>query len=192
LISALGQIDDCRRCVTMDLKQPGDLLYLVGLTRDELGGSHFALVEGLSGGDVPTVDCAVARRTFCALHAAISAGLLRACHDASEGGLAVAAAEMALAGGLGARIELESAPRADGTPAHPVVLLFSESNTRFVCEVPPGSAAAFEQALAGVPLARVGEVVVGDRLQIALDGRRVVDAPLALLKETWQAPLRWE
>ena len=83
----------------MDLKRPGNLLYLVGETKNELGGSHFALVNGLSGGQVPTVDADVARETFAAMHRAIRAGLVRACHDLSEGGLAVAVAEMAFAGG---------------------------------------------------------------------------------------------
>ena len=106
LISALGQVDDVRRCVTMDLKRPGNLLISVGVTKNELGGSHFALVEGLAGGEVPKVDAAVAKKTFAALHQAIDAGLVRACHDLSEGGLAVAVAEMAFAGGFGAKIDL--------------------------------------------------------------------------------------
>src|SRR5690606_38322653 len=89
LISAMGQVDDVSRCITMDFKQPGSAIYLVGLTRDELGGSHFALVEGLEGGQVPQVDLTQAPQTLLALHAAIQAGLVRACHDLSEGGLAV-------------------------------------------------------------------------------------------------------
>ena len=114
LISALGQIDDVARAVTMDLKEPGNLLYLVGVTKNELGGSHFALVHGLTGGQVPQ-----GRRrgwpsaTFAAVHRAIDAGLVRACHDLSEGGLAVAAAEMAFAGGLGADRAGERAARDD-------------------------------------------------------------------------------
>ena len=96
----------------MDLKEPGNLLYLVGLTKDELGGSHFAMVEGLAGGQAPTVDPQLAKRTFAALHKAIHAGFVRACHDLSEGGLAIAAAEMAFAGGLGAKISLTEVPRA--------------------------------------------------------------------------------
>ncbi len=114
LISALGQVDDVGRSVTMDLKEPGNRLYLVGLTRRELGGSHFALVEGLAGGAVPKVDPQLAKKTFAAVHHAISNGLVRACHDLSEGGLAVAAAEMAFAGGLGARLSLENLPCAGG------------------------------------------------------------------------------
>jgi len=190
LISAMGQIDDVGRCVTMDLKEPGNRLYIVGLTRCELGGSHFALVEGLEGGQVPRCDAAVARPTFVALHRAIEDRLVRACHDLSEGGLAVAAAEMAFAGGRGAKIALNRVPHdADAADAH--TLLFSESNTRFLIEVRAGAAAALERAMAGIPHAQVGSVTDSGRLEITCGDETVVDAPLDALKEAWQAPLRW-
>jgi phosphoribosylformylglycinamidine synthase len=188
LISALGQVADVARCVTMDLKQPGNLLYLVGQTREELGGSHFNLVESISGGNVPRVDAMLARRTFYALHGAIDAGLVRSCHDLSEGGLAVAAAEMVFAGGYGARIELERVA-VDDEPA--VVGLFSESNTRFLCEVSPERAGDLEERLQNVPLVRIGQVSDGRRLEMTWRGTTVVAAELAVLKEAWQAPLRW-
>jgi phosphoribosylformylglycinamidine synthase len=188
LISALGQVADVARCVTMDLKQPGNLLYLVGQTREELGGSHFNLVESISGGNVPRVDAMLARRTFYALHGAIDAGLVRSCHDLSEGGLAVAAAEMVFAGGYGARIELERVA-VDDEPA--VVGLFSESNTRFLCEVSPERAGDLEERLQNVPLVRIGQVSDGRRLEMTWRATTVVAAELAVLKEAWQAPLRW-
>lgn len=233
LISALGQVADVARTVTMDLKEPGNFLFQVGATWNEMGGSHFALVEGLAGGRVPRVDTETSRRTMAAVHAAIDAQLVRACHDLSEGGLAVAAAEMAFAGALGARIHLAQVPQAIepdeparqlaasiaarmpeadvhplcGMPGATAVLLFSESNSRFLCEVRPGDVAAFEQALAGVPCAVVGEVVDNGRLEIhglpqwaqgadaeeadELRTHLVVNAELPTLKEAWQRPLRW-
>ncbi|HQU41879.1 MAG TPA: AIR synthase-related protein, partial [Pirellulales bacterium] len=190
LISAIGQVADVARCVTMDLKQPGNLLYLVGFTREELGGSHYNLVESLSGGRVPTVDAAAAKRTFTALHAAIDAGTVRSCHDLSEGGLAVAAAEMAFAGGLGAQIDLDGVPAEDAAPS-PIVALFSESNTRFLCEVPRERAGEFESRLADVTHARVGEVTNSERVELFWRGCEVVSGGLAALKEAWQAPLGW-
>jgi phosphoribosylformylglycinamidine synthase len=158
------------------------------------------MVEGLSGGEVPKVDPQLAKRTFAALHHAIHSGLVRACHDLSEGGLAVALAEMAFAGGLGAKIDLAAVPRGlsqfssdeNGTvPFTPAVLLFSESNTRFLCEVPPAHAAAFEAALSGVPQARIGEVTAAAKLEILADADTVLSAGLSTLKEAWQKPLRW-
>ncbi|HEY1600846.1 MAG TPA: phosphoribosylformylglycinamidine synthase subunit PurL [Pirellulales bacterium] len=197
LISALGQIDDVAQAVTMDLKESGNLLYQVGMTNDELGGSHFALVSGLAGGRVPRVDASTAKRTFQAMHAAIMAGTVRACHDLSEGGLAAAAAEMSFAGERGARIKLAQVPHDLGGKATAAVLMFSESNTRFLCEVRPAEASRFEAIMAEIPHAQIGEVNAGNRLEIvglagaASDAPLVVAADLATLKNAWQEPLRW-
>ncbi len=230
LISALGQIDDAATAVTMDLKRPGNLLYQVGATRAELGGSHLALVGAAAGGVPPEVDPPRARATFAALHAAITAGRVRACHDLSEGGLAAAIAEMALAGELGARLFLAQVPHelpiddaaraehqaaieAAGDADLPVValvpdatahLLFAESNSRFLCEVEPEQAGAFEQALAGVPHALVGEVTDSGCLEIiglpivvpgvepgdppTIRAPKVIDVDLQSLKRAWQTP----
>ncbi|MEQ8790336.1 MAG: phosphoribosylformylglycinamidine synthase subunit PurL [Pirellulaceae bacterium] len=192
LISAMGQVDDVARCVTMDLKSPGNLLYLVGTTSHELGGSHLALIEKQAGGVVPKVDAARAKATFAALHAAINAGCVRACHDLSEGGLAVAAAEMAFAGGLGASLSLDNIPHdIDDRDSLATTLLFSESNTRFLCEVPAERQASFEQHLAGIAVAKVGEVTGESNLDITHQGAEILTAEFADLKESWQRPLRW-
>jgi phosphoribosylformylglycinamidine synthase len=190
LISAMGQVEDVSQCVTMDFKQPGNLVYLIGETRAELGGSHFTLVNRLEGGQVPTVDAKRARDTFAAVHRAIRGGLVRACHDLSEGGLAVAAAEMAFAGGLGAQLDVSAIAMHHGL-AGPIVALFSESNTRFLCEVSPEKASDFERLMAELPCARVGEVTAQDRLAISCDDRTLIDASIQELKEAWQATFRW-
>jgi phosphoribosylformylglycinamidine synthase len=182
LISALGQVPDVRRCVTMDLKAPGNWLYLVGVTKPELGGSHYHLVTGQTGGEPPRVDLELAPRLFRALHTAMTQGLMRSCHDLSEGGLAVAAAEMAFAGEVGADIT--------GRPEVPMgddVWLFSESATRWLAEVEPDKAAAFEACFASLPLEAVGQTVAESRLRIAgAGGEWVVWVPLAELKAAWQ------
>ena len=185
LISAIGQIDDVSRAVTMDLKSPGNVLYLIGDTKDELGGSHYALMNGMSVGQVPAVDSDVARQTFAAMHRAISAGIVRACHDLSEGGLAVAIAEMAFAGECGARIDLDAMSFAAGNDTA-AARLFSESNTRFLCEVAADRAAEFEQVLSGVSLARFGEVQADDRLTISSGGQTLINASIQELKAAWQ------
>jgi phosphoribosylformylglycinamidine synthase len=186
LISALGRVPDVRQCVTMDLKQPGNLLYLVGQTRDEMGGSHYHLVTGAEGGEPPQVDLKQAPPIFQAVHEAIRRGLIRACHDLSEGGLAVAVAEMAFAGGIGADM-LAGVDLADE------VLLFSESTTRFVIEVVPSNARAVEELFrARAPLLPIGKTLPEPRLRIAGGNSEwIIWASLADLKEAWQKPLRW-
>jgi phosphoribosylformylglycinamidine synthase len=198
LISALGQVEDVRRCVTMDLKEPGNLLYQVGRTAAELGGSHFALVTGGHGGHFPQVDGTRAKGTFVAMHAAITKGLVRACHDLSEGGLAVALAEMAFSGGLGADVSvarLAAAVLREVSLPKPFIALFSESNSRFLCEVPREHQQAFELTLANVPFSRLGEVTDQPRLIVrtGLGSQEgvLINVEIARLKEAWQAPLRW-
>jgi phosphoribosylformylglycinamidine synthase II len=192
LISALGQIDDVSHAVTMDAKEAGNAIYLVGRTKHELGGSHFTKVNGLEGGEVPRVDLELARKIFGALHQAISRGLVRACHDLSEGGLAVAAAEMAFAGGLGMDLELSSLRHNSGID-EAAVLLFSESNTRFLVEVPSRQSQEFEALFAELSWARLGDVSKRPRLVVTNSTQRtLIDASLAELKHAWKAPLAWD
>jgi len=190
LISAMGQVDDVGKCVTMDIKAPGNLIYVIGETKNELGASHFTLVNELAGGAVPTVDSAVAKQTFSLLHAAIQQGLVRSCHDLSEGGLAVAAAEMGFAGGIGLVLQLATLPVAEDTLGS-AERLFSESNTRFLCEVAPDQAAAFEKQLEGIPHACIGKTVSGTQIKITESegGQTLIEAELADLKATWQRAL---
>jgi phosphoribosylformylglycinamidine synthase len=204
LITALAGVPDVLRAVTMDLKEVGNFVYIVGETRDELGGSHhddrrWTTDDGQLDipdrqSSVPKVDLEVAPRLFAALHGAIAAGLVRACHDLSEGGLGVAAAEMAFAGMRGLRLDLRAVARPAGLE-DAAALLFSESPSRFLVEVRPDDAAAFEAMFAvrpapsdrELPCARAGAVVEGDQLIIAgLGGAEILRAELADLKAAWQ------
>jgi phosphoribosylformylglycinamidine synthase len=192
LISALGQIPDIRKAVTMDAKEPGNILALIGTTHDELGGSHFSLVRGLAAGAVPRVDLEMAPRIFRALHRAIASGLVRSCHDLSEGGLAAAAAEMAFAGGLGLVLDLEPLAAQTGIKED-AVLLFSESNSRFLVEVRPVNRAQFADLFAGLPLVELGQVTGDETLTIrGVSGAAAIDSPWAELKRCWKKPLAWD
>ena len=187
LISALGIVPDIRQCVTMDLKSPENILYLLGTTKEELGGSHYHMVQNLGGGAVPVVDVKLAPTIFAALHGAIKLGLVRSCHDLSEGGLAVAAAEMAFAGGIGADILRPPA----WSELSDEVFLFSESTTRFLLEVTPAEAARLEAHFGTLPLQRIGSTCKQTRLRMTgKSGEWIVWSPLDQLKEAWQKPLR--
>src|SRR5262245_51665450 len=193
LVSAFCVVDDVRKCVTMDLKESGNLLYVVGVTRDEMGGSHLGFVRGAAGGTVPVVRSREALAAFDGIHAAISGGLVRACHDMSEGGLGVALAEMAFAGCRGAEASLVQVPfeeSGDGG-VRDEVLLFSESASRFVCEVRERDANAFAAMLRGVPHARIGRVTDTGRVVVTgLRGASALDEPIDALREAFVAPLR--
>jgi phosphoribosylformylglycinamidine synthase len=178
LISALGIVPDVRQCVSMDLKAPGNLIYLVGQTGDELGGSHFCKIRGKVGDVPPQVDLERAPQLFRALHATIRAGLVRSCHDISEGGLAVAAAEMAFAGEVGVEIRQEPAAQ-----AREDFFYFSESPTRWLIEVEPRHSAALETQFSDLPLRRIGQTISDQRLLCG----NVIDVPLNELKAAWQS-----
>jgi phosphoribosylformylglycinamidine synthase subunit PurSL len=186
LISAMGRVADVRLAVTMDLKTAGNLIYLVGTTKEEMGGSHFNLVTGQSAGQAPATDLSLAPQILRAVATAIERGLVRSCHDLSEGGLAVAIAEMAFAGDIGADITVLPSGLADH------IALFSESTTRFVVEVGPEHEADLERLFHGLPLMKIGNACTEKRLRIAgADGQWVGWATLEDLREAWQKPLRW-
>jgi phosphoribosylformylglycinamidine synthase len=180
----------------MDFKQAGNAIYQIGATGEHLGGSHFALVNGVGGGRVPTVDGSRARQTFAAVHAAMRGGLIRACHDLSEGGLAVALAEMAFSGGCGAEVDLRgisiNGGHAGDAETRHWVQLFSESNSRFLVEVASDHQAEFESAFSGIPLVQLGRVTDRQQLSITDGSHTVLSIPVDQLKQTWLAPLDWE
>ena len=191
LISAIAVMENVSRAVSMDGKKAGDLLYIVGTTNDELGGSHYYSVHGFIGNRVPKVNPQRGKKLMDTLSAAMEKGLVKACHDLSEGGIGVAAAEMAFAGGLGMVLYLDKVPL--GEPiARNDTILFSESNTRFLVEVASEDSQRFEQAMKGVKFAAIGQVTKNGKFEVyGINGERVVSVALAELKDAWQKPLRW-
>lgn len=189
LISALGQIANIENAVTMDLKSAGNRLLLIGETKDELGGSHFSLVNNLEGGAVPTVDSEKAPQIFAALHEAISEGLIESCHDLSEGGLAAAAAEMAFAGDLGATLDLSDLASSTGLPE--ASLLFSESNTRFLIEVAAENVDEVSGKFGARLASALGEVVETRSFTVKSSAGTVLAEDIDVLRTTWKTPIKW-
>jgi phosphoribosylformylglycinamidine synthase II len=191
LISAVGVIADAARTATPDLKARGSLVYILGDTREELGGSeYFRRHQGL-GREVPKVDASRGRRTMVAVGTAIRRGLVSACHDLSDGGLGIALAEMCFSGGIGARIALDKVPGSRRFKRDDF-LLFSESNSRFLCEVAPRDRDKFESLTAGL---RVPSNVIGrtlDSPELLVDGLRgdaVVRLSLSEAERAWRRAL---
>jgi phosphoribosylformylglycinamidine synthase II len=189
LFSVIGKVEDLRKGVTMDVKRPGDLVYLLGRTRDELGASEYYDMLGHLGANVPKVDAAAALTLYRTVNKAQVQGLLASCHDLSDGGLGVALAEKAFAGGYGMRIELKQVFRDEGLRED--AILFSETQSRLLVTVRPENRQVFEEIFAGQPLSLLGEVADDQELLIlGLDGQVLVQADINELKEAWQAPLR--
>jgi phosphoribosylformylglycinamidine synthase II len=191
LISALGIVPDVRNACTMDLKEPGNLLYVVGETRRELGGSYYYRLRGLVGNEAPGAAPA-GPATARALHRAIAGGMVRSCHDCSEGGLAVAIAEMALAGEWGAEITLSRVPTGGEAPTADAWLLYSESNGRYVVEVHPNRVTDLEAVLADVPHACIGRVVTQPVLTVksGVSDQELFSVDVAALGQAWRGHLQ--
>jgi phosphoribosylformylglycinamidine synthase subunit PurSL len=189
LVTALAIVPDVRQAVTMDLKAGGNRLVLLGATRAELGGSSFHALSGRRGAGPPRLNGERARRLFLELHAAIRAGAVRSCHDLSDGGLLVAAAEMVLAGGVGARLDLRRVP-VEGGSLNDVEIAFSESLTRFLLEVDPMRLPEVEKRFAGLPFATIGETTADPTLEVAgTRGTTRVRLTAAALDAAWRPPL---
>jgi len=188
LITALGIVPDIRSAVSMDVKAPNDSIYIVGETFHELGGSEYYKLKGFLGKNVPKVRPNHARRTFEAITKTIDLGLVKACHDLSEGGLAVAAAETAFSGGYGMELDLRKVPRI--ALHRNDFVLFSESNSRFLVEVTEKTREDFEDLMKEQVYAEIGKVTKTPQLRIyGLESEVVVDASLSDLLASWKRTL---
>ena len=190
LYSVIGKIKDVRKAVTMDAKRPQDLVYIIGETRDELGGSEWFAQHGAVGNKVPQVDVKKAIKTYRALHKAIQTGLVASCHDCSDGGLGIALIETAFAGGLGMNIDLNDVPYR-GKKRNDYIL-FSETASRFVVTIHPKDKRKFEKIMAGNVVSEIGFVSSDGLFQITgLDGKLIIKEKVNKLKEAWQKPLNF-
>ncbi len=191
LISAVGIIPDASRTSTPDFKAAGSLVYVLGETLEELGGSeYFRRHQGL-GREVPRVDASRGRRTMVTVGTAIHHGMVTACHDLSDGGLGIALAEMCFSAGIGARIALAKVPGSRRFKRDDF-LLFSESNSRFLCEVPARKRGAFEDLAAGlrVPYHAIGRTMESPELLVeGLRGDAVVRLSLGEAESVWRRAL---
>jgi len=192
LISAISVIDDVHTCVSADAKEPGNYIFILGRTGSQLGGSHLLAVEGLaSGTDVPPVDMVTNLKVMQALGSAIRAGAVRACHDLSEGGLAVTAAEMAFAGGLGLDLNIAGMPVNMNEPGpSPAALLFGESAGRFLVEVAPDKYDAFLRIVKDCPFGELGRVHAVGQLTIKSAGKTLIDMPTEQARAAWSGTFK--
>jgi phosphoribosylformylglycinamidine synthase len=190
LFSVMGVIEDIEKCQTSDFKTPDELIYILGLTRSELGGSECFSELGIRGGQVPQVDLISARKRYLSMFQAIQKGYITSCHDLSDGGLGVAAAEMAIGGRIGAQIDLDRIP-AQGTSLSPVELLYSESASRFLVTVRPEHRTRFERCFAGQPLAWIGQTVPGRELSFFKNGKSLFTNRIDFLTKAWKSTLNF-
>ena len=164
LFSTIAKIDDVSKAVSLDFKKVGDDVYVIGLTKDELGGGEFFAMLGATGNKVPKVDAKSALKTYKAVNKIVEGSLASSIGTPAIGGLAIALAKAAMGGRLGVEIDLAKVPVEGQLTAQEI--LFSESNSRFVMTSAPGNAAKIEKALKGIPFAKVGKVTAEKALKL--------------------------
>jgi phosphoribosylformylglycinamidine synthase II len=163
LVTVVGKIGSIHRAISTEFKEPGDLVYVLGTTHEELGGSEYHKLFGAMGNGVPQLRPEEHIPIYKALSAAIEEGLVSSAHDVSDGGLAVAFAECSLGFGLGAELDIGSVAATTGRED---AVLFSESAGRFIVSVKPADAARFEAAMAGTVMRKAGRVRGDKRFMI--------------------------
>ncbi len=190
LISSAGKVEDVRKCITMDLKAAGETIYILGNTKDELGGSEYYEMLGFVGNRAPRVDAGECKKLYEGLAKAISKGLVSAAHGCYRGGFGIAIAQMAFGGMMGCEVDAGRVPTIGALRDDEV--LFSESAGRFVVSVPKKNEEAFELIMKDNVFAKVGVAKTEKRLSITgIEGERVVDVPLEKLKKVWKKPMDW-
>ncbi len=206
-------IDDVRTCVSSFAKRPGNLVYAVGKTKPEMGGSQFYWIQdgsgetkplagydyyhidGYVGNDVPTIDGKQAGKMYRQLSKVITTGrlpkekIVRAAKSVNHGGLGVAAALMAYGGRRGMELDFSKLPAESGM--HDWQKMFTESLGRALMTVPPEKASEFEGRMGDYDIAKIGTVTDSPYLTIyGNGGRKVVHGDINVLGEAWKAPLR--
>jgi phosphoribosylformylglycinamidine synthase len=190
LISLMGIIKDLRFALTTDFKCPGHIIYLLGETKNECGGSILERVMGRPLGACPEVNPTRALSLYRALHRAIRAGLVRSCHDCAEGGLLAAAVESAIGGRYGFSLLLDNLPGEQARDAEDAVLLFAESASRFIVSIDEKDEKKFQKLFRNLPAARLGQVTEEAGLSIRHRGKKILDSSLERALAAWKGTLR--
>ncbi|MBP5201635.1 phosphoribosylformylglycinamidine synthase, partial [bacterium] len=187
LFTLISKMDDVEKMVSMDFKHENDRIFLIGETKDELGGSEYYLYHGIKHeGFVPKVDSAKFMKSYRALHEAMKQSLVESAHDLSDGGFAIAVAESAFSGGFGAKVDLKKMAKSSDVTRNDT-LLFSESNGRILVSVKPENVESFKSVMKNCECTEIGEVTSGTFLKInGLKDESVVDLDVEELKKSWK------
>ncbi|MBN1276550.1 MAG: phosphoribosylformylglycinamidine synthase subunit PurS [Deltaproteobacteria bacterium] len=187
LFTVSSMVTDISKCLTMEAKFPGDLVYVVGETRNELGGSEYYQTMGSVGLNIPVLNAGEVWPQYLALHEAIQEGLISSCHAVSRGGLAVHLAMVSMGGELGMDIDLQNIPASSGLTA--TQMLYSESCGRFVLTIAPEKKERFEEIFRNMKTGQAGIVTESTEFSVKdKNGRPLIREDIIRLKNCWKSP----
>jgi phosphoribosylformylglycinamidine synthase len=171
---------------TTDFKSPGDLVCLIGETRGELGGSRLEKIAGRPLGKAPSVVLPDARKAYLRVFEAARRGILRSCHDLSDGGLWAALAECCMGGDCGARVDLGDVPASTGCGREPARLLFCETASRLLVSIAAEDRGKLSRLLADSAWAVIGEVASDALIAVTERGRPLASLPVDKARDAWK------
>lgn len=206
LISGMARVPDVSKCVSMDFKQPGDLIYLLKVGKPGLAGSHYEEMLGWQSALTPQVDLPKAAQMYRQFYKAIEKGMINSAHDLSEGGLGVAISECIIGSGKGAKIDLTSLieiekKQGEASPfpfsAEKVLsridtMLFAEGPARLLVSIDPSQKSDWEQMWKGFDCHEIGEVADKPRLTIWESEVTIIDVALMDLERSWRTALPFD
>ncbi len=191
-MSTAALIQDVRYCITMEPKKPGDLVYILGITKNELGGSEFYKMLGTIGLHVPKVDIETNKKIYAAHARAAKELLIESSHGIYRGGLAVHLALMAIAADLGLEIELKKVPITDDIQLDEQIL-YSQSAGRLLVTVAPENKDKFEHCMKDIIFAQIGTVISEKRLKIwNRSGNLIINEDIAALRQAYHSTFDYE
>jgi phosphoribosylformylglycinamidine synthase II len=189
LISAIAPVKDVRKAVTMDLKGSDNHLYLIGVTAEELEGTIYSDITGISNGKIPSVNLKTAPKILSSVAKTISKGLVLSAHDISQGGLCACVSEMAFSGNIGAQMFLSEVLTSDKNICDSSIL-FSESPSRIVVEVSPKMEERFLASLKNIPVSLIGRTMKEKKLKVvSQNGETIINENLDNLFDVWKNSL---
>ena len=181
LISAIGVMENYVKTVSPEFKKSGDVIYLLGETKDELGGGEYYRMLGYTGNEVPMVNWRKNLKIYQVLEKAIKKELVASAFSVNSGGLGIALAKASLGGMLGAQVSLKNIP---GLAISPTTKLFSESQGRILVSVSPKNIRAFEKIIKDIPYAKLGKVANSDKLIIS-DNKKIIQTSVKKLHKIY-------
>lgn len=196
LISSIGVMKDIRKAQTIDFKFPGDIIYLIGRTSEETGGSEYNALMGerergrkYTGRNIPFVDAVLFKKIYAGMERAIEKELVSSCISVERGGLGVAVAKSGLAGMTG--FELGLGEVKGNEVLRNDIILYSESQGRFVASVNPALQNEFEECFKDLPLARIGRVREDQKIVITgTEGKRIINTDLSEMNYFYRKTLK--
>ena len=188
LISSIGLIEDVLKTISIDIKFPGDLIYILGEIKDELGGSEYFAMNNSVGNNIPKVEAQKNKKLYRSFFQVAKKGIVGSAISITRGGLGIALAKTSLAGKLGIEVSLDDLP---GRVSRNDFALFSESQGRILATINPKNKKLFEKIMKGNQIKQIGQVINKPQMIIkGLGNETIVNLSLEKIEKAYKSTFK--